>query len=397
MLRNMNQAPFNVSRDIYIGSGIRAKLGELLEARGVKKALMVYDKGLSNTDIPGKVAAELDKAGIAHDAFFDLAGEPVYDTLYAIVDKAKEFGAEAFVAIGGGSAIDSCKGARTIYCYGEDVTIDHLLEVGVPGQPLPTAPLVIMPTTAGTGSEATEGTMVSWVDPETGEHWKKILENRPNRDIDFSLVDPELACGSPVRVSMSCAFDVLAQCWENVLSQFTSPFMQDLAHCGIRHFANSCQAIYDDPNNLEAREEMALGCLQVGISMNCSYLGMGHAFGHAIGSVKGLPHGYACGVFIPAVMDYHKDKETEKMLSIAADFDWFPEEGEDPIAFLDRFIKWLHDFAVSVGVDIKDTYATPEECYAIIPQALADYSWRIGPCELTEEVAKQIINKAYEF
>lgn len=392
-----NQAPLQMARDIYFGNGMRFTLGDKLAALNCKRPYVVFDKGVAALGIGDKIAGILRDTGKFDEVvtYSDIAGEPTSDTVEGIVKAAVASQVDAFVAVGGGSAIDACKGAKAIYVSNPDLPVETWITTEVP-QIRAEIPFVVIPTTAGTGSEATNGAMVSHVD-EDGKHWKKILEVLPNKYIDFAIVDPELAVGTPVKVSMSCAFDVLAHAWEDYVSVKASPLTKELAMSAIKHFAHSVNRIYADINDLTAREEMALGCTEIGIAMCCAYCGTGHAMGHAIGAYFHLPHGLACGLFIPAVMKWHGDSNYQELVEIASVFNVVPVAGEEPQAFVDRFAKFMYQFGKSLGVDIKDHVATAEECYAIIPGALADYSWHLGAKELTEAEAKKIIDWAYSF
>lgn len=392
-----NQAPLQMSRDIYFGTGMRYTLGEKLSALGCKKPFVVFDTGLAKLGIGDQIAKILRDTGKFDEVvtYSDIAGEPTSDTVEGIVKAAVAGKVDAFIAVGGGSAIDACKGAKAIYVSNPALPVETWITSEVE-QVRAGIPFVVVPTTAGTGSEATNGAMVSHVD-EDGKHWKKILEVLPNKYIDFAVVDPELAVGAPVRVSMSCAFDVLAHAWEDYVSVKSNPLTRELALSAIKHFAHSVNRIHADINDLNAREEMALGCTEIGIAMNCAYCGAGHAMGHAIGAYFHLPHGLACGLFIPAVMKWHGDSNYHDLVDIAAIFNVTPAADEEPQAFVDRFARYMYQFGKNVGIDIKDHVATAEECYAIIPAALADYSWRLGAKELTEAEAKKIIDWAYAF
>jgi len=390
-----NQNPLKMSRYIFFGPGIRSVIGKRLAELGCKKAYVVFDKGVEAVGIPAKVIESLKAAGVDAVTFNGITADPVSTVVDACVKTAVENRVDSFIAVGGGSAIDATKAARAIYVSNPKLTAEEFILQNAE-QVKPEIPIVIVPTTAGTGSEATEGAMISVVD-KAGEHWKKILECRPNKDIDFSAVDPELTLGTPVRVSMSCAFDVLAHAWEDCVSILANPLTLELAHGAIKYFVKSVNRVHDNINDLDARTDMALGCTMIGIAMNCAYCNAGHAFGHALGSVFNVPHGVACGVFIPAVMEWYADAAAPQLIEIAGIFGMTPEAGENDQAFIARFTKYLYQFSVKVGVDLKTIVPTAEECYKIIPQVLADYSWHIGPKEMTEADAKWIIDKAYSF
>ena len=390
-----NQNPFYTARRFFFGAGIRKIVGEKLKESGVKRVLLIYDKGVESVGIPDKIIAPIKAAGIETVSYNGVLADPPS----SVVNEAAKFGkdakVDAIIGLGGGSSIDTSKATRVLLSSKGPLDVNRYIFDSAP-QTKPVMPIMIIPTTAGTGSEATEGAMISHID-ENGVHWKKLLECLSNPEIDSAVVDPELALGTPKHISMNCAFDVLAHASETTMTILTSPIMQAIAESAIRLFVQNCRKVYDDINDLDARIGMALSCNLTGFAMQRSYVNAGHAFGHALGSVFNVPHGLACGVFGPAVIEYYANAAPEQIARIGAIFGVVREPSENNEIYTARFARTLHKFASDVGVDLKNIVADREECYKIIPQVLEDYSWRLGLREMDEAGAKWVIDRTYAY
>lgn len=391
----INQGPFYASRFFFFGAGTRQIIGEKLKEMDCKKAYVLYDKGVEGAGIPTKVIEHITAAGIKTVTFNGIVADPPSHIVDEAAKIGKEAGVDCIIALGGGSTIDASKAVRVLLSNEGPMNVNRYIFDEAP-QVTPVMPMIILPTTSGTGSEATEGAMISHID-EHGEHWKKILECKPNKDKDMAIIDPELMIGTPREISMGCAFDVLTHAMESSMSVLTSPLIQMISENAIRLFVKSCKKIYDDINDLEARTDMALACALAGMSINCGYVNCGHAFGHGLGSVFGVPHGLACGVFAPATIEFYAEVMPDQVTKIAELFGVIRKDGEAIVPFAHRFAKALHAFSAEVGVDLKNIIPEKEECYKIIPQVMADYSWRLGLRELDEGGAKWIIDRTYEY
>jgi alcohol dehydrogenase class IV len=390
------QNPYKTVRSLYFGAGIRSVIADQLAERGVKKPFLIFDKGVEAVGHPQKIIDVLNaKGGFEITTYNEVeADPPIY-----VVNKAAAIGAaagvDAVVAIGGGSTIDTAKATRVLLVNEGELDASRFVFDDAP-QITPDIPIVIIPTTAGTGSEGTEGSMLTHID-ENGEHWKKILECKSNSDIDFSIVDPELALGTPRFITIGCAFDILAHATETSMTVLTSPLLQELARTAITLFHKSVGRAYDDINDLQARTDLALACAITSTVMNRSYVNANHAFGHALGSVFHVHHGVACGVFLPAVLEYYAEVAPDPISKIGAIFGVVKEQDETNAAYTARFARVLHRFGTGLGIDLKTIVPEKEDCYKLIPQALADYSWHLGLRELDEAGAKWIIDRTYEY
>lgn len=389
------QNPFMVSRLMFFGPGMSKITGDKLKSLGCKKVYVVFDKGIEKLGIPKRIVENINAAGVETVEYSGVVADPPSHIVDEAAEIGKRAGVDGVVALGGGSPIDTAKAVRVLLSNDGPLKVERYIFDNSP-QVQPEMPLVIIPTTAGTGSEATEGAMISHID-EQGEHWKKILECTSNKTKDMSIIDPQLALGTPQSISMGCAFDTLTHAMESCMSKFTSPLIQANSKTAIRLFVNSCKKIYQNINDLDARTDMALACTLAGISINCGYVNCGHAFGHALGSVFGVHHGIACGVFAPAVLEFYAEAMPAEVTAIAEIFGIVPESGEEIKQLAERFARTLNAFAVEVGVDVKGIVATKEECYRIIPQVMADYSWHLGLRELDEEGGKWIIDRTYGY
>jgi alcohol dehydrogenase class IV len=235
------------------------------------------------------------------DAGFELtcttvAGEPRVEDALDAVALGRQLGAELVVACGGGSAIDLGKAAAALLANGEDPY--EFLEVVGRGRPLrqPALPLVAVPTTAGTGAEVTKNAVLA-----SKTHAVKASLRHDSMLPAVALVDPELTLSMPPAVTASTGLDALTQCLEPFVSCQNNPLTDALALEGLRR-ARSLRRAFQHPDDLAAREDMALCSLFGGLSLANAKLGAVHGFAAPIGGQFPSPHGAVCARLLPLVM-----------------------------------------------------------------------------------------------
>jgi alcohol dehydrogenase class IV len=200
------------------------------------------------------------------------------------------------ISIGGGSIIDAGKAISAMIPIGEGVK-DYLEGVGTKQHPSLKIPFIAVPTTAGTGSEATKNAVLS----EPGQHgFKKSL--RHERFVpDVAIIDPELTISCPPEVSMPVGMDAFTQLLEAFTSSKATPMTDLLALDGLKRATGSLPVVFDDPGNLEARTGMSYAALISGITLANAGLGVVHGFASAIGGMIPIPHGVVCGALLAPV------------------------------------------------------------------------------------------------
>jgi alcohol dehydrogenase class IV len=280
---------------VVFGAGTLAEAPAAIAAFGAERVLLVTGRNPARAE---RLRAALGLAGI-EPALFTVAGEPTVDLIRAGVARLEEQGAQAVVAMGGGSALDAGKAIAAIAGNGGD-PLDYLEVVGR-GQPLPhpSAPFVAIPTTAGTGAEVTRNAVLS-----VPEARVKASLRSPHMLPRLAIVDPDLLVGLPPAVVSSCGLDALSQLIEPLVSLRANPISDALAREGIprsaRSLARAVAGGLDDPG---VREDLALASLLGGLCLANAGLGAVHGFAAPLGGMFDAPHGAICAALLAPVME----------------------------------------------------------------------------------------------
>ncbi|MGE5509366.1 MAG: iron-containing alcohol dehydrogenase [Chitinophagales bacterium] len=274
--------------------GSVARLPELLEHRGAP-LLLVSDRGLARLGLPAAVAQRLESAGFAVTSFTELAGEPTLADLEACRTLAEERGAAVVVGLGGGSAMDTAKGVAALAGSGratEAVVGTELL----PGRSLE---LALVPTTAGTGAEATPNALFI----DAARRRKVAIVSRFLLP-DLALLDPELTQGLPPSVTASTGLDALTHAVESFISRRANPVSQAFSLEAVRLLAASLETAVQRGSDLEARQATLVGSYLGGAALTIAGTGAVHALAYSLGS-RGVAHGVANGLLLPHVMRFN--------------------------------------------------------------------------------------------
>jgi len=281
---------FNSPNPLYFGLGVSKETGEKLKGLGVTKVLAVYDKGIKAAGIVDKILDYVKAAGIEIVHYDKVeANPPDYSCDEAGALAVKE-GVDGILGIGGGSSMDTAKAARVLTAYPGPIN-QYFAKLDTP--PLDESnmkPLVVIPTTAGTGSEASPGAVIS----DSKTHAKYPV----NCSINLGIIDPELMTGLPAGITVSTAVDALCHAAESVTSRLHNRFSDVIALEAIRLIAKSLPVAVKEPGNIEARSDLALAASLGTMSMKGPFGGIPHALGSPIGTVYPVPHGTACGCLL---------------------------------------------------------------------------------------------------
>ena len=297
------------TRSIF-GRGVFERLGEEAAAFG-KKALLVTGRRAM------KEAGTLDKAvelmrdnGVEVAVFSEVEPEPSTETVDRAVRLIREEGCQLVVGLGGGSAIDVAKAAACLAVH-EGSTSEYLAgERKIEREGLP---FIAIPTTAGTGAESTNNSVL--IDKSRGI--KKSIRS-PLMLAKLSIVDPLLTVTMPPRVTAASGMDALTQAIESYVSLASNPVSDALAIRAIGYISRYLPKAYENGGDLEAREMVMLGSFMTGLSFSNASLGAVHGLAHPIGAHFGIPHGVACAILLPHVMRFNLGVRREKYAEIAA-------------------------------------------------------------------------------
>ena len=292
----------------YHGSGAIQEIATEAKAHGFKKALVCSDPDLIKFGVTAKVTDILDKNGLEYELYSEIKPNPTIDNVKHGVETFKKSGADYLIAIGGGSSMDTSKAIGIIIANPEFEDVRSL--EGVAPTKKPCVPIIAVPTTAGTAAEVTINYVISDV-----ERKRKFVCVDPHDMPIIAIVDPDMMSSMPKGLTASTGMDALTHAIEGYTTKAAWE-MTDMFHLkAIEIIARSLRSAV--ANEKEGREGMALGEYIAGMGFSNVGLGIAHSMAHTLGAVYDTPHGVACAMMLPIVMEYNADCTGEKYREIA--------------------------------------------------------------------------------
>lgn len=298
---------FRIPTRIMLGRGVSQRVAEPLAQVGAKRVLVVTDPGVVKAGLVAPVEERLREAGLAYEVYDGVVPDPTVDDVGRCFERARQAGADALVAIGGGSSIDTAKMAAVLMTNGGSA-LDY---VGMDKVPRAAAPVVAIPTTAGTGAEITINSVIA--DP--AQH-KKLVIISPNATALFALEDPDLTVGLPPFLTAITGMDTLVHAIESFTNRNAYPMAQALALEAIRDAAWGLPRAVRDGKDLEARERMMRSVVSASLAFSNTRLGNVHAMALPLGGWCHVAHGTAVAVLLPHVMDFNRVAAPERYAAV---------------------------------------------------------------------------------
>jgi alcohol dehydrogenase len=302
---------FETVRRITFGPGSIENLGSEVRRVNGSNVLVITDPGLQSAGVLDAVAAVLDKAKLNYSVFSEVEPDPKIEVALAAAGAAKTYGPDVIVGVGGGSSLDISK--VTSVLLSNEGPIDKYF--GMEQVPRPGVPLILIPTTAGTGSEMTSICVLS----DTKNKVKKGIVSE-YMFARAALLDPQLTIGLPPRVTAMTGMDALVHAIESYVGLRASVFTDTLNLQAIRLVAANLRQAFAQGQNLKARENMLYASCLAGMAFSNTQNGLDHALALAIGGKFHLPHGLLTAFIIPWVMEYNLIAAPDKYIRIAEAF-----------------------------------------------------------------------------
>lgn len=293
---------------IVMGPGALNQLADEVGALKAKKVLIVTDQGLIGAGLVKQAQAVLEKAGIEYAVFGDVEADPRYEIVADCVAMIRSENADLIIGFGGGSPIDIAKVSAIMAT--NDGPIEQYFGIDlVPQRGLPT---LIIPTTAGTGSEVTPIAILS-------DHTEKLKKGivSPYLFPSAALLDPELTLGLPAHVTAATGMDALIHAIESYTSKNATSISDMLARQAMKLIAGNIRIAYTDGSNLAARSKMLEGSLLAGMAFCTAGVTAVHAFAYPIGAEFHIPHGVANSIMLTPVMEFNKSGSLDRFARIA--------------------------------------------------------------------------------
>ena len=292
----------------YHGAGAVKSIVAELAARGLKKPIVFSDPDLVKFGVTKKVTDLLDKAKVKYALFTDIKPNPTIANVKNGVKAAKAAKADSIIAIGGGSSMDTAKAVGIILTNPKFADVRSL--EGVAPTKNPSAPILAVPTTAGTAAEVT----INYVITDVEKHRKFVCVD-PHDIPVVAFVDPEMMSTMPKGLTAFTGMDALTHAIEGYITKAACPITDMLHLEAIRLIASSLRdAVAGKPSG---REGMALGQYIAGMGFSNVGLGIDHSMAHGLSALYDMPHGKACAILLPTAMKFNASKTGEKYRKIA--------------------------------------------------------------------------------
>lgn len=277
------------------GPGCVAKTGEILREAGHVKAFLVCDGGVKAAGIVDRVVASLDGAGMAYVLFDKVLPDPPSEIVNEGAELCRKEGCDCVIALGGGSSIDTAKGINLLRFNEGDV-----LSYASPDKPMnPATGLLAIPTTSGTGSELSNGLIISDV-----KNSVKVPILAVNAMSEYAVLDPELTVGMPAKLTLATGLDVFSHACESYTSilanGMTDMVCEKVMETVVKYLPVACA----DGSNREARERMLISASLGGWMLALASAHVGHSIAHVVGGKLHMPHGLACAYSLPVTLEF---------------------------------------------------------------------------------------------
>jgi alcohol dehydrogenase class IV len=300
---------FRTPTEVQFGRGVVSQAGAVARRFAKRRVFLVTDRGVVAAGLLEPVIESLKSAGLDYDIFDGVEPNPSVTTVNNGIAAFRASGAEALIAVGGGSSIDAAKAISILATNDGDIRSFE----GADKVTHPNAPLVAIPTTAGTASEITIFFVITDRDTKY-----KFSGGSVNATARVALLDPDLTVRMPLRLTAAVGMDTLTHAIEAYTCKVAYPVTSALAFDAIARTARYLPRAVADGTDIDAREQMLMACLMAGIAFSNSRLGNVHAMSHPVGGHFDVPHGIANAIILPYVMAYNLDAASDLYANVAS-------------------------------------------------------------------------------
>lgn len=334
---------FRSPNKVIFGNGTVSQVGAEVEKMGARKALIVTDAGVAKGGLIAEVEKSLKASKIDYGLFDRVEAEPPARIVDECAREVTEKKYDVIVGVGGGSSMDVSKGASIVATNGGKV-LDY---VGNDIVPRAGVPKILLPTTAGTGSEVTRVFVVT----DEADNDKKVVFSDYNLS-SVAIIDPLLTLSMPPGVTADTGMDALVHAAETYVSRLATPFSDILALEAISLIGEYLPVAYAKADNVEARYNMSLAATLAGLAFSSGGLGAVHALAYVLGTEYHMSHGRTNAIMLPYVVDYNKTGALSKYARIAQAMGE-KTAGLSDFQAAERLVLRLHRLLSEVGIPDK--------------------------------------------
>lgn len=358
-------------------------------ARFGKKALIVTDPVIEQTGYTAQCQQYLEKAGVAASIYADIDSEPTDVHVEEALKLCRQNQCDVIVALGGGSCLDTAK-AVAVMANNEGYIGDYMGgKKAIEHEPLP---LICLPTTAGTGSEVTDVTVIT----NTSEEIKMMIKH-PAFLPKVAVVDPNLSKTAPPKVTAATGIDALCHAVEAYISRRSQPLTDTLALAAIEKIINSIEKAYQNGADLKARDQMALAAMEAGAAFSNASVCLVHGMSRPIGAIFHVPHGISNAMLLPAVLEFSHKHCMDRLADVGRLFDKKLEQESDALA-ADVAIQRIKALCRNLNIPNLNEYGIDEKQFEAHLEKMADDALASGSPENNPRIpSKEEIIDLYRY
>ena len=368
----------------YHGKGAVGEVVTIAKEQGFKHIFVCSDPDLIKFGVTAKVTDLLDAAAIPYTVYSGIKPNPTIENVTDGVDAFKACGADSIIAIGGGSSMDTAKAIGIIITNPEFADVRSL--EGVAPTKNHAVPTVAVPTTAGTAAEVTINYVITDVQKE-----RKFVCVDANDIPAWAVVDPDMMSSMPKGLTASTGMDALTHAIEGYTTKgawaMTDMFHLEAIRLIAKHLRGAVQNVPED------REGMALAQYVAGMGFSNVGLGIAHSIAHTLGAHYDTPHGVACAMMLPIVMEYNRDYTGEKYREIARVMGVAGVDGMTQEEYRDAAVNAVKQLAADVGIPAKNDRVREEDLDQLAADAYADACRPGNPRDTSVEELKELYRK----
>jgi alcohol dehydrogenase class IV len=385
--------PFQFSSlpKIFFKNGAIAGLPSMVQRFGNRIVLVTGKDSFLRSGYSKKLLNDFQEKGILYQ-IISIPGEPSPDIIDNSVRRFKDEKVDLVVGIGGGSVLDAGKAISAMIYRTESVT-EFLEGVGIRDHPGTRLPYIAIPTTSGTGSEATKNAVISNI----GKNGFKKSFRHDNFVPDIALVDPELTLKCPQDITAASGMDCFTQLTEAFLSGNAIEYTDALALTGLKEIKNSLLRCYKDGNDIVARSGMSFAAITSGICLANAGLGVVHGFASSIGGMYNIPHGLICGSLMASANEINVRELRRTAVNPAAlkkyvilSKIFLDEKGKTDDYLIDCFIQFLYELTDELNLEGFKKYGIEEKDLELICR---NTDIKSNPVKLTTEELSAIVRQ----
>ena len=331
---------YKMPTEILFGRGSASKTAEMVKKLGGEKVIIITDNGVWKNNVLNSIEASLKEAEIKYQVFHEVESDPTIQGVVAATEMLKNLEATVVIGVGGGSSLDTAK-AVAIMGTNKGKIFDYVGFGLIKEKPLP---IIAIPTTSGTGSEATFWSVLA-------DKTNNIKASVGGWEImpSVAILDPELTITLPPNITAATGMDALCHAMESYVAKSTQPISEGMSIQAMKLISRSLRRAVTKGDDIKAREDMLMASLIAAFAFNVTRLGLAHALAIPFGAHFHIPHGTVNAILLPWVMEYNLPAATDKYIEIAKIF------GEDvsglsPMDAASKAVEAIKKLKIDIGI-----------------------------------------------